>query len=116
MHDARLAAAGAELLGLGQVVDDLAAFEVFGQGGSGRASSRRLAGLSSPRLAAAGPAFGAAAEAVLQGGVELAAQLGVLGAQPGAPRRAAARTIACSVGTSSGSGASGVRVVASMPD
>ena len=79
--DARLAAAGTELLGLGQVVYDVATLQVLGQGGTTVlvASGRRLV------LAGPGPGLtlAAATEAVLQGRVQLAAQLGVLGAQPG---------------------------------
>jgi hypothetical protein len=80
--DARLATAGAELLRLGQVVDDLTPLEVLGQ----RRTAVPVA--PAPGLVGAcrrpGPgALGAAAEAVLQGRIELAFQLGVLGAQPG---------------------------------
>ena len=68
-------------LGLGEVVHDLAALQVVGQGcpavGAAPADGLVL------RRFRSDPAFAATAEAVLQGRVEFAAQLGVLGAQPG---------------------------------
>ena len=75
--DARPAAAGAAFLGLGQILHQLATRQVFGQGS---AAMRVTLGC---RLGVAGnalrrAAFTAAAEAVLQGRIELAAQLGIL--------------------------------------
>ncbi len=79
LSDARAgpAAARAELLGRGQVVDDLPPFEVLGQG-------RATVLIASGWLLGGGhrrwrPAFAPAAEPVLQGGVEFGLQFGVLG-------------------------------------
>jgi hypothetical protein len=75
----RLATAGTEPLRLGQVVDDLAPLEVLGQGGAAVRVVRAWRPLGV--RVASGLAFGAPAEALLHGRVELAAQLGVLVAQ-----------------------------------
>lgn len=78
--DARLATTRAALLGRGEVVDHVPAFQMVGQG---RPAVRRgLAGLVRRGGRGRRPAFRAAAEAVLQGGSELGAQFGVLGPQP----------------------------------
>jgi hypothetical protein len=79
--DARPAATGTALLRLGQVVDDLAALQVFGQRCPAvRGGLPRPVGLGDR---GDGLTFRAAAEAVLQGRVELGGQVGVLRAQPG---------------------------------
>jgi hypothetical protein len=79
----RPSATGAEFFGLGQVVDDVPARQVLGQHSPAvlvPTFGRFVVGLG---FTAFGPAFAAAAEAVLQGRVELGFQLGVLGTQPG---------------------------------
>ena len=82
----RPAAARAQLLRLGQVVDDLAAFEVVGQRGAAVRvpPGWRLVGGAHRRRTA----FAPATESVLQSRVQFGRQVGVLGPQLGPPRRA----------------------------
>src|SRR5262245_14109054 len=75
--DTRPSTAGAELFGLGQVVNDLPAFQRLGQGSSTmRFGPARLVLLGIPSRELA---FRTPTEAMLQGGIQLTTQLGVLG-------------------------------------
>ena len=106
--DARPAAAGAELLRLGQVVDDLAAFEVLGQGGAAVRVALARSARSVGAVRACARRSRAAAEAVLQGRVEFATQR-----RRSRPRSRANSASSCAnhapatCGTSSGSGIGG---------
>ena len=109
----RPTAARAELLGLGQVVDDLATFEVFGQ--------RRAAVLITPARRLLGGRHGGGVRRSLRRPnrcFRAASSLAVssaFSARSCWSSASSSRTIAWSVGTSVGSGASGASVVASMP-
>ena len=80
---ALLAAAGAELLRLRKVKDHLTPLQVPGQGGAAMFVALLGGLLGAGRRPGPELALGAAAEAVLQRLLQLLAQLGVLGPQPG---------------------------------